>query len=55
MKNPGKWDENDLWEMVMAGTQENIELDFKESASLQWSCGAAAKASLAYTCRLMHR
>ncbi len=35
MKNPWEWDENDLLDMVKAGTQESIELDFKESGSLQ--------------------
>ena len=35
MKNQWEWDENDLLDMVKAGTQESIELDFKESGSLQ--------------------
>lgn len=35
MNNPWEWDENDLLALVIAQTQENIELDFKESASLQ--------------------
>ncbi len=35
MKNPWEWNENDLLEMVKAGTQESIELDFKESKALQ--------------------
>ncbi len=35
MKNPLEWDEDDLLEMVKARTQESIELDFKESGSLQ--------------------
>ena len=35
MKNPWEWDEEDLLELVRAGTQESIELDFKESTSLQ--------------------
>src|SRR5205823_12103425 len=34
MKNPWEWDENDLLDMVKAGTQESIELDFKESKAL---------------------
>jgi len=34
MKNPWEWDENDLLEMVKAGTQESIELDFKDSQAL---------------------
>src|SRR6266571_6981376 len=34
MKNPWEWDENDLLDMVRAGTQESIELDFKESKAL---------------------
>src|SRR5947208_1755782 len=35
MKNSWEWDENDLLELVKAGTQESIELDFKESDALQ--------------------
>src|SRR5260370_37737063 len=35
MKNPWEWDENDLLDMVKAGTQESIELDFKESKALE--------------------
>src|SRR5690349_20006276 len=35
MKNPWEWDDDDLSAMVSAGTQESIELDFKESDSLQ--------------------
>src|SRR5713226_4181679 len=35
MKSQWEWDENDLLDMVKAGTQESIELDFKESGSLQ--------------------
>ena len=35
MKNPWEWEEGDLLELVRAGTQESVELDFKESASLQ--------------------
>ncbi len=35
MKNPWEWNENDLLEVVKAGTQESIELDFKESKALQ--------------------
>ncbi len=34
MKNPWEWDVNDLLDMVKAGTQESIELDFKESKAL---------------------
>ncbi len=34
MKNPWEWDENDLLDMVKAGTQESIELDFKDSKAL---------------------
>src|SRR6266480_4427156 len=35
MKNSWEWDENDLLELVNAKTKESIELDFKDSASLQ--------------------
>src|SRR6266566_1543550 len=35
MKNPWEWDENDLLDLVKAGTQESIELDFKESKALE--------------------
>src|SRR6266700_6181228 len=35
MKNPWEWDEDYLLELVNAKTKESIELDFKESASLQ--------------------
>ncbi len=35
MKNPWEWDENDLLDMMKAGTQESIELDFKESKALE--------------------
>jgi len=35
MKNTWDWDEDDLLELVRTGTQESIELDFKDSASLQ--------------------
>src|SRR5260370_25050928 len=35
MKNPWEWDENDLLDIVKAGTQESIELDFKRSDALQ--------------------
>src|SRR5690348_4777295 len=35
MKNSWEWDEEDLFELVKTGTQESIELDFKDSASLQ--------------------
>jgi hypothetical protein len=34
MKNPWEWDENDLQDIVKAGTQESIELDFKDSKAL---------------------
>ncbi len=35
MKNPWEWDENDLLEIINAGTQESIDLDFKRSDALQ--------------------
>src|SRR5256714_14272167 len=35
MKNPWEWDENDLLDLVKAGTQESIELDFKESKAFE--------------------
>jgi Putative DNA-binding domain len=35
MKNPWEWEENDLLELVKAGTQESVELDFKRSDALQ--------------------
>lgn len=35
MKNSWEWEENDLLELVNAQAKESIELDFKESASLQ--------------------
>ena len=34
MKNPWEWDENGLLDIVKAGTQESIELDFKDSKAL---------------------
>src|SRR6266436_5101423 len=34
MKNPWEWTENDLLDMVKTGTQESIELDFKDSRAL---------------------
>src|SRR2546430_15265773 len=33
--NPWEWDENDLLDLVKAGTQESIELDFKESKAFE--------------------
>lgn len=35
MKNPWEWNESDLLQLVEAGTKESVELDFKESPSLQ--------------------
>ncbi len=34
MKNSWEWDENDLLEIIKAGVQESIELDFKDSKAL---------------------
>src|SRR5258708_3564509 len=35
MKNSWEWEEDDLLELVNAQAKENIELEFKESASLE--------------------